>query len=255
MRIAELTTTTGQVPAGAALGVLLLVVASTVAAASAGAGKKEVFESEREVIEVEGWEVEMDVRLLRGDPESVAKGEKVMKVLGGQLFLISELVPHEAVRALQKTRIVVELENPDRSGIEYHPHREWLQANGHSDRLWRTVHISALDRFLSAEMRATQPMVILHELSHAYHDQVLGFDEPEIRAAWERAKAAGTLEKVAFIRGGERRHYALVDHKEFFAEMTEAYFGTNDFFPFVKGELEAWDAETAKLMGNLWKVK
>ena len=31
------------------------------------------------------------------------------------------------------------------------------------------------------------------------------------------------------------RHYALTNHKEFFAEMSEAYFGMNDFFPFNRG--------------------
>jgi hypothetical protein len=38
--------------------------------------------------------------------------------------------------------------------------------------------------------------------------------------------------------GPTREHYALTDEKEFFAEMTEAYFGANDFYPFVVGELK-----------------
>ena len=29
----------------------------------------------------------------------------------------------------------------------------------------------------------------------------------------------------------------LALHKEFFEEMTEAYFGSNDFYPFNQGEL------------------
>ena len=28
--------------------------------------------------------------------------------------------------------------------------------------------------------------VILHELAHSYHDQVLGFDEPRFKAAYEK---------------------------------------------------------------------
>ncbi len=35
-----------------------------------------------------------------------------------------------------------------------------------------------------------------------------------------------------------REHYGLTNAKEFFAEMTETYFGSNDFYPFVAGELK-----------------
>ncbi len=54
------------------------------------------------------------------------------------------------------------------------------------------------------------------------------------------------------IRGADCRHYALTDPKEFFAEMTEAYFGTNDFFPFVRAELQRSDPETFALLEEIW---
>ena len=44
-----------------------------------------------------------------------------------------------------------------------------------------------------------------------------------------------------FVDGRRVKHYALTDQKEFFAEMSEAYFGTNDFYPFVRGELMQHD--------------
>ena len=74
--------------------------------------------------------------------------------------------------------------------------------------------------------------VVLHELAHAYHDQVLGFGHPEVRAAWERAAEGGTYDAIARNNGRTERAYAITDHKEYFAELTESYFGTNDFFPF-----------------------
>jgi hypothetical protein len=39
---------------------------------------------------------------------------------------------------------------------------------------------------------------------------------------------------------------------EYFAESSEAYFGTNDFYPFVRAELKAHDPEMFKLVGELW---
>ncbi len=49
-----------------------------------------------------------------------------------------------------------------------------------------------------------------------------------------------------------REHYALTDQKEFFAEMTEAHFSSNDFYPFVAGELKQAEPETYKLLSEIW---
>jgi len=99
-----------------------------------------------------------------------------------------------------------------------------------------------------------QPWMVLHELAHAYHDQVLGFDEPRIRAAYERYKASGHGDAALLFDGKRVRHYALTDEKEFFAEMTEAYFGTNDFFPFNRAELMTGEPEIFELLEAIWKA-
>ena len=39
---------------------------------------------------------------------------------------------------------------------------------------------------------------------------------------------------------------------EFFAEMSEAYFGVNDFFPFTRGELKESEPEIYELIQNAW---
>ena len=39
--------------------------------------------------------------------------------------------------------------------------------------------------------------------------------------------------------------------KEFFAEMSEAYFGMNDFFPFNRAELKVSEPETYDLMRTI----
>ena len=40
---------------------------------------------------------------------------------------------------------------------------------------------------------------------------------------------------------------------EYFAEATEAFFGTNDFYPFVRSELERHDPELFGLLKLLWE--
>jgi hypothetical protein len=94
--------------------------------------------------------------------------------------------------------------------------------------------------------------VVLHELAHAYHDQVLGFDDERVAAAWRKFRDSGKYKNVLTVSGDRHEHYALTDEKEFFAEMTEAYFGSNDFFPFVAGELKEAEPDVFGLLGELW---
>ena len=47
-------------------------------------------------------------------------------------------------------------------------------------------------------------------------------------------------------------HPAVVVLKEFFAEMTESYFGMNDFYPFNSAELERDEPEIYKLLQEIW---
>ena len=42
--------------------------------------------------------------------------------------------------------------------------------------------------------------------------------------------------------------------KEYYAELTEAYFGKNDFFPFTRSDLEKHDPVGYQLMESTWGV-
>jgi hypothetical protein len=42
---------------------------------------------------------------------------------------------------------------------------------------------------------------------------------------------------------------------EYFAEATEAFFGTNDFYPFVRSELKQHDPQMYDLLRKLWEAK
>jgi hypothetical protein len=71
-------------------------------------------------------------------------------------------------------------------------------------------------------------------------------------AAWERLVAGGRYRSVLHISGNKRPHYGLVNAKEFFAEMTESYFGRNDFFPFNSAELRREEPELFRLLAKIW---
>ena len=103
------------------------------------------------------------------------------------------------------------------------------------------------------------PVFVLHELAHAYHDRFLpkGFGNPEIQAAYEEARASGRYDKVerrdARGRVSIARAYAMTNPQEYFAETTEAFFGTNDFFPFTRDQLRRHDPRMFHLLEQIWE--
>src|SRR5262249_37361511 len=137
--------------------------------------------------------------------------------------------------------------------MQYHPGAGWLKAHGYAADLEKCVHIPQAARLPTRRNINEQPWVILHELAHAYHDQVLGFDEPRIKEAYEKYKKSGRGDNTRLYNGRRVKHYALTNQMEFFAEMTEAYFGVNDFFPFNRAELKKAEPEIHELLEHVWR--
>jgi aryl-alcohol dehydrogenase-like predicted oxidoreductase len=100
-----------------------------------------------------------------------------------------------------------------------------------------------------------ESFIVLHELAHAYHYQVLGFDNALIKTAFERARNCGSYEAVLRFDGKKEKAYALTNPQEYFAESTEAYFGRNDFFPFDREELQQHDPAMVKVLQEVWQVE
>ncbi|GAA5133902.1 metallopeptidase [Prosthecobacter algae] len=200
--------------------------------------------------QVEGWTIHVDERLLQ--PDHAALGKTALALLQARLADIVTVLPKDKVPPLQKVPIWLELDSRDLTSMQYHPSAKWLTDNGHSASLARAVHIPVAAQFVSARHQHIQPWSLLHELAHAYHDQALGFDEPRIAACWEAYQKSGHGDRSLHVTGRRIRHYALTNHKEFFAEMTEAYFGVNDFYPFVHGELKTAEPSIHHLLQEIW---
>lgn len=200
--------------------------------------------------DIEGWTVQVDDRLLAGPDKEL--GDRALRLLANRLYDIKLVVPADKVARLQKVTIWLDRTHGGLKPAQYHPSAGWLRSNGYSEKLAKCVHIPAAADFAGVRHQFVQPWSVLHELAHAYHDQVLDFGNAEVKAAYERFKAGGRYKKTLHIGGREIEHYALTNEKEFFAEMTEAYFGHNDFFPFNAGELKKEEPEVFKLLETIW---
>lgn len=200
--------------------------------------------------QIEGWTVHVDDRLLGGEGKDL--GERAMALLDEHLKKIVGVVPKDKVARLKEVHIWLDLSHGGLRSAQYHPSKGWLLANGYDLALARCVHIPDAKDFVSPRLQHDQPWTVLHELAHAYHDQVLGFEEPRILAAWKKFVASGKYESVKHVSGRMVRHYGLTDQKEFFAEMSESYFGKNDFFPFDREELKREEPEIFGLLQEIW---
>ena len=196
---------------------------------------------------IQGWTVRVNRKLL-ADKSDV--GKKALALLDQKLAEIGRTVPPGACARLRKVPIWLGVDDGHAPCSEYHPNRDWLKANGYNSDKARCVEIGNASKFLA--WSAGQPSMVLHELAHAYHHQVLGYNHAGLKEAYRRAVAGGQYEHVPRNNGRTDRAYALNDVQEYFAEGSEAYFGRNDFYPFDRQELKKHDPELYRLMGELW---
>ncbi|MDB4680074.1 MAG: hypothetical protein P8M30_16700 [Planctomycetaceae bacterium] len=198
-----------------------------------------------------GWNVHVSEELLKEMPE---KTKVAMKLFEEQLQKVVDRVPSQIVKKLQTVPIWFSPQYPNKgpSG-EYHPGKQWLIDNDRRPELVHCVEFTNVSIFPKEVKR--MPMVALHELAHAYHHLHLTYDHPGILAAFKDAKETGKYQKVKRNDGKEVTAYAITNDKEYFAELSEAYFGINDFYPFRKQELQDYDPLMYRVLTQVWEME
>lgn len=199
---------------------------------------------------IEGWTVLVHRGFLGADPKLA---EQALTLLRVQLDRIARRVPGRALEQLRGVRIWVEEREPHHPCMAYHPDAGWLREHGMNPEKARCVEIANARNFLTWTLQ--QPWMVLHELAHAYHHQFLegGFENRPLSEAHRKAREGGTYDEVAHVDGRRHRAYALNNPMEYFAECSEAYFGANDFYPFVRPELREHDPEAFELLRRVWE--
>jgi hypothetical protein len=180
-----------------------------------------------------------------------AEAAPALKLLDEKLQEITRIVPPDRLKRLQEVALWVEWENRKDGAAEYHISPDWLKANHYNPDKAKGVEIRNLLHF-EKWTREDQPMMILHELAHSYYDRVLGIGNADVKAAYARAVKSRSYESVAYIHGQKLRAYALNNDQEYFAEITEAYFGHNDYYPFTREDLQRHDPMGYALMKKAW---
>lgn len=203
---------------------------------------------------IQGTRVLIDHKLLQ---TKKAKTEKALAILEEQLIDLTRRLPAQAIHYFRQVPIWFSpTYEKYGSRAEYHPGRAWLIDEGRFPFMSKGVEFSCVDK-MEEEIRR-MPLLTLHELAHAYHDQIWGFDDPVIKREFERARGAKLYDAVKRTRGipGQsytaEKAYAMSNQMEYFAEVTEAYFGRNDYFPFNYIELKDHDPKALPMLARAW---
>lgn len=197
---------------------------------------------------IQGWTV-----LVQKELQAKSKlRTEVLDLLKVQLWRINQQFPEEVTERLQKVVLRFHLNREGNPGAAYHPSEVWLRENGFPKDWALGVEYGNAEHFLTWSQ--VQPMMTLHELAHAWHHQVLGYDHEGILQEFAEVSESKALESVLHYAGDTQRHYALNNEMEFFAEMSETWWGRNDFYPFVRGELIQDFPRIPSLMESCWQL-
>ncbi len=177
-----------------------------------------------------------------------------MDVLDLELKMIAESLNKKTLDTLRKVLIWVEWDerqamNNGRAGgavAVYHGgHQAAMLAEGKHPLMAKAVVVKSL-RSLTAEHQPKSDAgrcVLLHELAHAVHDLLLGFDNADVKAAYRQA-----MERKLY----DKAQYVATNDAEYFAELTTAYFDQLGYFPNTRADLKKHDAVGYKVIDAVW---
>ena len=198
---------------------------------------------------IRGWTVIVNRQLIETSDQAVA--QMALALLDRKLADIERTVYPSPLGNLKRVPIWIENGSTGLHGLAYHWSEVWLRDNGYNPDKAKAVEIHNLRDFI--EWEPTQPWFVLHELAHAYHDQALGEHNQDITQAYDNAMRLGLYENVKYRDGNIMPAYARTNRMEYFAELSEAYFGQNDIYPFNREDLRQHDPMGYALMEKVWR--
>ncbi|MBT4760584.1 MAG: hypothetical protein HOO06_02700 [Bdellovibrionaceae bacterium] len=208
---------------------------------------------------IQGWKVYIEDKLLGQE----ALIDDLKTQLQNDLTNLVNIIPSSALKKIKQIPIWVsnEVNYPFRPGekgtIPFHQSAEWLDSKNLNPKMEHGVHIiNPYEVLYVHKIFSWGPMTLLHELSHGYHTLFLKDDYLPVLKAYRLALASGKYLQVPSRRNENIlvKAYAATNVKEYFAEVTEAYFGINDWFPKTKLELSQYDPIGFGVVEEAWGI-
>ena len=199
-------------------------------------------------VEIEGWQVYFRQSMTHDELQLQALMDRIRR----DLHYAKRFLPATAVERLQAVPIWVENNSQSSPFVTYHASRRWLRDHGHPQRLAGAIEIG--DAAAYQQHFGRQPSILLHALACAFHHQVLGYDNSQVKEILQKARQSKLFDSVLRFDGQRVSHPGLQHEQRMFAELSETLYGTNDHYPFVKAELKYIDPDISQAVQALWRV-
>jgi len=180
-----------------------------------------------------------------------ADTKTTIDILSRKLAEIEKIVKPKHLERLKNVPVWIEYIKKTDGAMWYHPSKDWLLSNGYPETMAKSVEVKHTRNFI--DWQGDQPYMVLHEFAHAHQDQFNPDLQEKLDRAYRNALASGKYDSVAYVRGGFQKAYAMKNKVEYFAELTEAYFGKNDYYPFTNADLKEFDPLGYELTRAAWE--
>ena len=211
---------------------------------------------------IAGFQVLFSPALLRDEASSV----RAHQFMRDQLDAVTRFVPPAALQQLRRVRLWLDLDASGSSrALAFYKSPPSIFTASRGDR--PTEHNFGYGGFHGAMFLGivfpnivdaiaisgvSRAMIVLHELAHAYHHQMLGMWNPDVKQTYEAAKPRVS---TAMCHSGMAMYapvgYAMSNEREYFSGLTEAYFRRNAQNSFDANELKSYD-DGFRLVERAW---
>jgi len=179
--------------------------------------------------------------------------EKTYKELLKQLSKIKTTLPKNKITSLKKHPIWIN--DHGKSAMYTHYSRKWLTKHNQNPDMAGGIEIANMKHFTN--WTKLMPWAVLHEYAHIYHYFYLNpLQKKQIKTSYNKAKTEGLYRKVSYTNTKNKYDaYALTNEMEYFAEISEAYWGKNDYFPQKRNALSQYDPTGYQTVKTSWNLK
>ena len=237
----------------------LVLAAFLLLASTLRAGAADKIPDGYERRDVEGFTVYVGVSVLHQPNDGF--GQPTLTCLERELNDLKRILHPKIVGILQGIPIWVEWDFHDRLSPPgavaryFSGSADELKKAGGDPRKAHNIEVISLRTLAWARKPGTalQQIVILHEMAHAVHHRLLGWDNPELEAIYQQAMERKLYDKVNDRFGRRGPAYARTNPREYFAEISCAYLDSCNYFPFNHEQLHGHDALGFKFVKRVWQ--
>ena len=206
--------------------------------------------TEYQKLDIEGWSVMISPEV-QNDSELY---QPIVAQLTKDLKKVKGVVPEAILLKLQKTVIWSEKSMPVKqlNTLFFNGSRKLTKKYNLKAESYGGVILGKTKAYLA--VAGFKPWGMLHELTHAYHQFFIKHNFAPIVQAYENIKKTN-LHNPKFDKRVKGSGYPTKNKKEYFSELTVAYFAKKLFYPHTRSELAEYDPIGYCAVVSAWGLK